>query len=446
MYTLYDIILIGLFSLQVFYISFFFAHMLEPRYSRRMAIVVGWIVFTIFVIATYPYQHNMLLRQFFHVLAVVVICRTMYKSSWKAALFSMAMIWMIGIVCDSVVGYTIFACFPDVQDYLSGFYLLLANILYEFVFIPAVYLFLFFWKKWQSRILNKSICATFLFSVSQLFMLESFVYYITFQSIIRHCFYPRALLCSAVGIFLNILADIILFQVILADSQKERLVTQLELMNLQAGRELEYYHFINEKIQESRKLRHDFGNQLQTIYRIIQSDRMPEQEATARLSKVLEKPKGLNPSARFCENIIVNVILGEKSRMAVRQGISFKASVVLPETFFVEKVDLCSIFSNLLDNAIRAAAQVVEKRSIYVEASALEGCCMIVTVNSCGRDSEKPSATALAAGRADVRDGYGLCILRSIGEKYGGELVTQKENGLFTARLTLNQTKDAGSI
>lgn len=71
---------------------------------------------------------------------------------------------------------------------------------------------------------------------------------------------------------------------------------------------------------------------------------------------------------------------------------------------------------------------------------------MIVTVNSCGRDSEKPSATALAAGRADVRDGYGLCILRSIGEKYGGELVTQKENGLFTARLTLNQTKDAGSI
>ncbi len=444
MYTFYDIILIGLFSLQVFYISFFFSRTLEPRYSRRAAILVGWITFTAVMITTYPYQHNMLLRQASHALAVVVICRTMYKSSWKADLFSMAIIWMIGIVCDSLVGYPMFALFPDADDYLSGFYLLFANVIYEFLFIPVVYLFLYFWKKRQVRILSKSIYATFLFPVSQLFMLEAFVYYITFQSVKRRCFYPWAIVCVMVGIILYILADIFLFQVILADSQRERLAAQLEVMNLQAGRELEYYHFINEKIQESRKLRHDFGNQLQTVYCMIRSDRASEQEIAAGLSMELEKCGESGFQADFCENRIVNVILEEKTRMAAGQGISLQASVTLPEEFFVEKVDLCSIFSNLLDNAIHAAARVSENRHVQVTASVSGGCCRVTTVNPCSRDSEQPSVPAFAAGKMDVHGGYGLWILRSIGEKYGGELITQEENGQFTASLTLNEWAGGG--
>lgn len=127
--------------------------------------------------------------------------------------------------------------------------------------------------------------------------------------------------------------------------------------------------------------------------------------------------------------------------MAARQGISLQVSVEMPEDLFVEKVDLCSIFSNLLDNAIHAAAQVSENRYVYMAASVFGGCCTIITVNSYGQDSEKPFVSTASVGKADIHGGYGLCILRSIGKKYGGELITKTENGQFTARLILNLTE-----
>ncbi len=441
MYTLSDIILIGLFSLQVLYVSIFFSYTLKHRYSRRLAIFVGWAILMTGIIITYQSYTNILLRQFFFLTDAMIICRVIYKSSWKEDLFSIAMIWSIGFICDTAAASFIFVCFPKASDYLSGFYLILANVFYEIIYIPVMHIILFFWKKRRRWILNKSIYATFLFPVSQMLMMEILVYYITLQIATTRRYYPEAIAIAMTGIILYIFADIFLFQVILDDSQKERLAVQLEMMNLQACRELEYYQYINEKIRESRKLRHDFGNQLQTVYCIIQNDTAPEQEFAVRVSKALEESGEQNFSAEFCENIIVNVILEEKARIAARQGISLHVSVALPEEIFVEKVDLCSVFSNLLDNAIHAAAKVSEDRYIQVTASVSGCCCKFITVNSCSRDTEKISCAAFDADKTDIHGGYGLCILRSIGEKYKGELVTQKENGRFTARLTLNQTE-----
>lgn len=63
MYTLYDIIIIGLFSLQCFYISFFFSHTLEHKYSPRTAILFGWAVLTIATLIAYTRYLNVPLRQ-----------------------------------------------------------------------------------------------------------------------------------------------------------------------------------------------------------------------------------------------------------------------------------------------------------------------------------------------------------------------------------------------
>ncbi len=443
MYTLYDIILISLFSLQVLYISIFFSYMLEHRYSPRTAILIGWFILTAGVVLTYKNYSNVLLRQFTFLMNAFIVCQTMYKSSWKEDMFSIAIVWIISCVCDSVVACFVFAGFPEASNYFSGFDLVLANIFYDIIYIPVMHMVLFFWKKHCGQILNKSIYATFLFPVSQCVMMEFLVLYISLQVAMTHCCYPWAIAVAVAGMILYIMADIFLFQVILADSQRERLAAQLEVMNLQAGRELEYYHFINEKIQENRMLRHDFGNQLQMIYDLIQNDRMSEAETPTELSKVMEVSGagwGASFPANFCENRIVNVILEEKTRIAVRHGVALYASVELPEKFFVKEVDLCSIFTNLLDNAIRAAARVSENRRVHVTASVSGGCCRITTVNPCCRDSERFSVPTFSVRKTDVHGGYGLWILRSIGETYGGELITQEKNGQFTASLTLNET------
>ena len=147
MYTLSDIILIGLFSIQVLYISIFFSYTLECKYSSLTVIFTGWAILMAGVVITYKNYANVLLRQFVFLMDAIIICRTMYKNSWREDLFAIAMIWIIGFICDTVAACLIFVCFPEEKDYLSGFYLILANVFYEIIYIPVMHMIFYFWKK-----------------------------------------------------------------------------------------------------------------------------------------------------------------------------------------------------------------------------------------------------------------------------------------------------------
>ena len=59
----------------------------------------------------------------------------------------------------------------------------------------------------------------------------------------------------------------------------------------------------------------------------------------------------------FCENQIADVVLSSKAGEAAGRGIRFTVSAPLPPELPVEDVDLMSLLSNLLDNALEAAGQ-----------------------------------------------------------------------------------------
>ncbi|MEG2394689.1 MAG: GHKL domain-containing protein [Ruthenibacterium sp.] len=103
-----------------------------------------------------------------------------------------------------------------------------------------------------------------------------------------------------------------------------------------------------------------------------------------------------------------------------------QTTIALPGEIPVENVQLCSIFSNLLDNAIRAVKPLAqEMRKITVKAN-LRGQTLFVKV-------ENPCDSALS----QKGTGYGLQILRDIAAQYHGAVMTTEENGVFTAVVTL---------
>lgn len=92
-------------------------------------------------------------------------------------------------------------------------------------------------------------------------------------------------------------------------------------------------------------------------------------------------------SVDICFNIIVNVILEEKIEKAKKEGISIDIDVRLPQNMLIETVDLCSIFANLLDNAICAAAICEkDKKEIQVLAYIRSGYCVIKIRNIYNRN------------------------------------------------------------
>lgn len=230
-------------------------------------------------------------------------------------------------------------------------------------------------------------------------------------------------------------ADVVLFQMMLDNSQRDHMAAQLELMNVQARRELNYYNSVNEKIQEIRKIRHDFNNQLQTACHMVLDDKALGQETARVLLGQLKQQIEKTAPVSYCANLVVNVILSEKAGEAEKQGISMDIAVEFPEDIVLEKVDLCSVFSNLLDNAIHGAMKAEGERRITVNTWFLAGYCMIKVTNPfLPLPADKKQKRRK---KEEEMHGYGLYILKAIAEKYHGEFHTSAEDGLFVASIKL---------
>ena len=60
---------------------------------------------------------------------------------------------------------------------------------------------------------------------------------------------------------------------------------------------------------------------------------------------------------RFCQHPAVDALLEQKARAASDSGVRFRAELDIPADIQLPGVELCAVFSNLLDNALNACAQ-----------------------------------------------------------------------------------------
>ena len=107
----------------------------------------------------------------------------------------------------------------------------------------------------------------------------------------------------------------------------------------------------------------------------------------------------------------------------------------MPEAIEIESIDLCSIFSNLLNNAVHAA-QKTENPTISLNAS-----------YSNSELNVEISNTTLEKD-IEYRDpkfhGYGLLILNDLAKKYHGSFSTQKKDGIFYPDIKMPEQKEIG--
>ena len=76
----------------------------------------------------------------------------------------------------------------------------------------------------------------------------------------------------------------------------------------------------------------------------------------------------IRDSLHFCENQAVDSVFGYYSALAKRENIPFHALVSLPADLSIDEIDLCLVFSNLLENALQASVKTEPaRRKINVE-------------------------------------------------------------------------------
>lgn len=182
-------------------------------------------------------------------------------------------------------------------------------------------------------------------------------------------------------------------------------------------------------LEETKKLndfyssfQHDIDNHLLVISGLLHERLFPQaqrytEKLLARCGTPLFRVSTGNPA--------LDVLLKEKLSLAKRSHIAVTHEVAIPENFQIDDVDLCAVFSNILDNAVSACMEKPpEERMLSVSAKVKSRFLIVEAVN------------ATSAVQA-VPFGTGLKNIQSTAEKYNGTMETELLNGTFRISVLL---------
>lgn len=215
--------------------------------------------------------------------------------------------------------------------------------------------------------------------------------------------------------------------VVLIRFQQKSLREQNRQASLLRAVETQFDQFQQMMLQEKSraKFRHDLNNQLQTISLLYKNGN--HEEAVNHLQELLHMTE-LQNGHSYCINPTINAVLCLKMEICKAENIRLDSDISLPPAFSLNEMVVCSVFANILDNAIQACkiSQEVDPK-IRLNVGYQAGFLLIRCENTVSETA--PSSSG--------RNHWGLEILSDIAKQYNGNLQTYKENGKFVLTLAL---------
>lgn len=205
---------------------------------------------------------------------------------------------------------------------------------------------------------------------------------------------------------------------------------KLEQQSMLAELNSNYYEMMAQQHFEIRRFKHDMANHLQIL------SALEEEKRTTYIEELLHHITRME-TLSYCADTTVNAVLTVKAHRMQQNQIRFSKYVDITEGLSFEKVDLCAVFANALDNAIESCMDFPEKeREIVLETKAKKGLFVLEVKNPCRialKKGELPKTS-----KTDAKNhGLGLCSIREIVERYGGDMEMKAEDGVFELFLYL---------
>lgn len=187
----------------------------------------------------------------------------------------------------------------------------------------------------------------------------------------------------------------------------------------------QYMHDLNKYMSSFRSLASD--GDCQKIVDIID-----EMEADIQRSTV---------DSTYTNNIVLNGILSERAFRAKEEGVEMSIFVEPAlYTDFISDYDKISLFGNLLDNAIEAAAKCkAGEGKVEVKFFMRNGSLLILHIeNSYVSGIRRAGGSLLSTKEDTVHHGLGIRIAKELAEKYEGSLELVEKGDRVTTLLTIS--------
>lgn len=166
-----------------------------------------------------------------------------------------------------------------------------------------------------------------------------------------------------------------------------------------------------------RKLYHDMKNHVNCIEK-MNSNNIDSNEYIKSIKNELE-----NIDTEISTgNMILDIIVNEKKEICSCNNISLDIDINFTKCNFIDMVDICSIFSNMLDNAIEANMKVDKNRYIKLKGSIVNKFFVVKCENPKKNSIKLNKGTILTNKNDKFIHGLGIKSIKSSVKKYDGEL------------------------
>lgn len=199
-----------------------------------------------------------------------------------------------------------------------------------------------------------------------------------------------------------------------------------EKMNMQ----YKYYLNLQESQEKIKKLYHDMNNHIICIKNIYGKHELA--------NKYIED---INNQIKDCisifdtKSIVLDVILNEKKSICDEKGIDFFVDINFSKCGFVEITDICSIFTNMIDNAIEACDKIKDSnidKKIRLRGTIINRFFIIKCENTKVNSINLRKNKLITDKEDSFLHGIGINSIKSSVEKYNGNVEISSDKNSFT--------------
>ena len=199
--------------------------------------------------------------------------------------------------------------------------------------------------------------------------------------------------------------------------------------------EKEYFEEINNRYSEIRILRHDINNHLSAVSLLLGEGKV--EDAKKYLQKMSENLEGTKPPVRTGIHAL-DMVLWNKISQAKESRAEIQLDIA--ENLMglsVSDYDLCSVFGNLLDNAVEAEKKLPEEER-WIRLRVRRQMDMLCIFCENKYEIVKKENGGFATLKADYKNhGLGIRQMKHIAEKYNGTMDITTENNIFSVSILL---------
>lgn len=193
---------------------------------------------------------------------------------------------------------------------------------------------------------------------------------------------------------------------------------ELKLENSHLNMKFLQYENLKERMEETRRAKHDLRQTLTVIQSCVQKD-----DKEGLLKYLQNYTVSLPPDTPlvYCENYALNALIVYYADLALKHNIGFRVNVEYPTDSTITDTDASILLGNLLENALEACMhQDSGTTFIILNIKKVQGMLVITLDNSYSGVIQKEGADFVSS--KIPQKGTGTSSIRKITEKYQGIL------------------------